>query len=83
MAEFDNKLKGVLFIDENGKRDFMGTVVTEDGSEYWVSGWKRKSKDGKKYISLALTPKDDIDNSPSNKKGNGKKQSKKDTTDDW
>lgn len=36
--------------------DFKGSMEI-GGKEFWVSGWKKKSKDGKKMISLAIDPK--------------------------
>jgi hypothetical protein len=31
--------------------------ATIDGVEYWVSGWLKKTKDDKPYLSLAFKPK--------------------------
>jgi len=60
--QYDNRNKGVLFVEETKKSDnhpdFKGSLTMEDGKEYWVSGWKRMSKDGKKkMISIAIDPK--------------------------
>lgn len=65
--EYDNDLRGVLFPNERKKNvnqpDYTGSV-TVDGAEFWLSGWGRKSKQGRKYMSLALTPKDVPDDDP-------------------
>ncbi len=29
-----------------------------DGTDYWIAAWLKEAKDGKKYMSLAVTPKD-------------------------
>lgn len=65
-GNWDNTLKGALFInkDKNSPNhpDYKGSLETEDGEEYWVSGWikeiKNGAKAGQKFISIALTPKD-------------------------
>lgn len=42
---------------ENPKwADFKGSCLI-DGQEYWLDGWK-KSSNGKKFISLAIKPRD-------------------------
>ncbi len=37
--------------------DRTGTIVV-GGVEYWLSGWLRKTDDGKPYLSLAVKPKE-------------------------
>lgn len=50
---------GSIFLEENKKSDnhpdFKGSLKIE-GREYWVSGWKKQGN-GKKFISLAIDPK--------------------------
>ena len=45
--QYDNELKGVLFINEqkprDEDRDYSGRA-TINGREYWLSGWKRDRK---------------------------------------
>ncbi len=58
---YDNDLSGALFKNEKrreGKKDphYNGTV-TVGGLEYWVNGWKKKSKSGMVYVSISLTLK--------------------------
>lgn len=37
--------------------DYNGSVMV-GGVEYWLNGWKKTTKDGKPWLSLALKPKD-------------------------
>ena len=51
---------GALFKNERkeGKGpDYKGDI-TVDGTAYWIAGWLKESKNGKKYMSLAVTAKD-------------------------
>lgn len=58
--EYDPNMRGVLFQNDkegNEKRpDFTGPVVI-NGEEMRIAGWIRKSKDGKKFISIAISNK--------------------------
>src|SRR5262249_39752299 len=62
--EYDNTNRGALFRNDNKdpnddkERDYSGTLDVE-GTEYWLSGWVRTSKNGKKYLSLSVKPKQD------------------------
>jgi hypothetical protein len=38
--------------------DYNGSVVAPDGTEYWLDGWKKTSKDRKAWLSLSLKAKD-------------------------
>jgi len=66
VSDYDNTLKGALFINEDKRSqnhpDYKGSIETEDGTEYWASGWIKEIKNGKKagqkFISIALTAKD-------------------------
>ena len=57
MADFDNTNKGALFQAKEKKTDkhpdYDG-FINVDGHDYWVSGWKKVSKNGKTYLSLAV-----------------------------
>lgn len=62
--KYDNELSGALFPKDkkdvrHAKSPTHNGTVTVHGVEYWVSGWRKKSKAGKDYMSLALTPKDE------------------------
>jgi uncharacterized protein (DUF736 family) len=37
--------------------DYSGSVRIE-GADWWISGWKKQSKDGKTYLSLSVKRKD-------------------------
>ena len=59
---YDNTNSGALFRNENKKSEkspeFSGTI-NADGKEYWLAGWVKESKAGKKFFSLSLTAKDE------------------------
>ena len=63
MADFDNKLTGALFKNDKGdnekRPDYKGSFTDGSGNEFWVSSWLKESKDGKKYLSLAMQPKEE------------------------
>ena len=61
--KFDNTDRGVLYRNENktsdNHPDYSGSVNVS-GTDYWLSGWvKESSKDGKKFFSLSVKPKND------------------------
>lgn len=60
MAFTQKDNNGALFKNEkkqsNGP-DYKGDIMV-DGTPYWIAGWLKESKGGKKYMSLAVTPKD-------------------------
>lgn len=37
--------------------DYKGSLNV-GGTDLWIAGWMKESKGGKKYMSLAVTPKD-------------------------
>ena len=59
---YDNTNKGTLFKNDNAKKETDPTYkgqINVAGTEYWLSAWVKESKkDGKKFFSLSLTPKD-------------------------
>jgi adenine-specific DNA methylase len=66
--KFDNRNTGALFQNdrkENDKhpdRTGSGEVACPHcGSSWqvWLSGWLRKTKDGKPFLSISLRPKED------------------------
>ena len=72
--QYDNNLKGVLFVNdkkdknnpEDKKPDMTGNCEI-DGTEYWVSAWKRTgTNSGKTFLSLSLQKKD-ADQAPTGK----------------
>lgn len=58
MAEFDNTNKGVLFPEKDKKSekspDYTGKVNV-DGKELRLAGWKRQSKNGGVFLSIAVS----------------------------
>lgn len=61
-GDYDNTNSGALFLNDDKKTDkhpdYRGTLNVE-GVEYWVSGWKKRSKKGDPYMSLAITEKEE------------------------
>ena len=61
MAEYDNSNRGVLFRNQNKTEDkhpdFNGSI-NANGVDYWLSGWVKESKEGKKFFSLSVKPKE-------------------------
>jgi uncharacterized protein (DUF736 family) len=62
MAEYDNNNKGALFKNKKKETDnhpdYNGSI-TVDGTEYWISSWLKTSKNGEKFMSLSVKPKQD------------------------
>ena len=59
MAEFDNTNRGSLFKNDKKteeKHPDMSGSINIDGIEYWISGWKKKSKADVGFISLSVRP---------------------------
>lgn len=61
MTDFDNTNSGALF--KNAQKatekhpDYKGTINV-NGQEFWLSSWLKTSKQGDKYMSLSVQPKD-------------------------
>ena len=56
MAEYDNKLRFVLFRNKDKRNDkdadFNGTFTDEDGREYFMDAWSQTPKNGgDKFLS--------------------------------
>ncbi len=63
---YDNNMTGMLSKNERKAQpnhpDYSGSVEI-DGKQYWLSGWIKEGKDGgkmagKKFVSLAIKPKE-------------------------
>lgn len=58
--EYDNTNRGSLFDNDKKEKethpDFTGSINV-DGKEYWLNGWKKTSKTGKRFFSLSVNPK--------------------------
>jgi len=65
--QFDNTNKGSYFPNTNKKTqnhpDFSGKINV-GGVEYYLSGWSKVSKAGKKFHSLSVKPVNDVAHSP-------------------
>lgn len=60
MMEYSNENRGVLFKNDDKQSDkhpdYKGSI-TVDGVEYWLSSWIKTSKQGNKFMSLSVQPK--------------------------
>ena len=68
MADFDNTNRGSLFKNDKKTEDRhpdMSGTINIDGTEFWISGWKKTSKAGTGFISLSVRPKQDQASKPS------------------
>ena len=65
--EFDNTNSGALFRNERKETDkhpdYRGEINV-DGTDYWISAWLKTSGKGTKFMSLAVTPKEDKPSKP-------------------
>lgn len=59
--QYDNTNRGMLMKNPNktadNHPDHSGSINV-GGVEYWLSGWVKESKAGKKFLSLSIKPKD-------------------------
>ena len=58
--EFSNENRGSLFNNEKKTEDRhpdLSGSINIDGTEYWLSAWKKKSKAGTGFLSLSVRPK--------------------------
>ena len=68
MADFDNTNRGSIFRNDKKTEDKhpdMSGTINIDGTEFWISGWKKTSKAGTGFISLSVRPKQDQASKPS------------------
>lgn len=65
--EFDNTNSGALFRNDRKETDkhpdYRGEINV-GGTDYWISAWLKTSGKGTKFMSLAVTPKDDKPGKP-------------------
>lgn len=68
MTDYDNTNSGALFKNEKKQRenqpDRTGQACVEcpdcgTKTDFWVSGWIKKSRKGDQYMSIAFTAKED------------------------
>ena len=57
MAEYDNNMRGVLFVNDKGdnpnRPDYKGNCEI-DGKKYTISSWKKVSQKGTTFLSMSL-----------------------------
>jgi len=61
MSDYDNTNTGAMFANDKGdndKRPDRKGSLNVDGVDYWISGWLRESKEGKKFLSLKVERKE-------------------------
>ena len=58
--DYDNTNRGALFKNDDKQSenypDYKG-MINIDGVEYWLSSWIKTSKQGNKFMSLSVQPK--------------------------
>jgi uncharacterized protein (DUF736 family) len=61
--EYDNTNRGVLFRNDKKETekhpDFTGSMDV-GGVDHYLSAWVKESKQGKKFFSLSITPKNEV-----------------------
>jgi uncharacterized protein (DUF736 family) len=61
--EYDNTNRGVLFRNDKKETekhpDFTGSMDV-GGVDHYLSAWVRESKQGKKFFSISIKPKNDV-----------------------
>jgi len=59
--EYDNTNRGMLMKNQNktadNHPDYSGSLNV-NGVDHWLSGWLKESKNGNKFFSLSVKPKD-------------------------
>ena len=68
--EFDNTNRGSLFKNDkketDGHPDYKGQLNVND-QDFWISAWLKTSKQGTKFMSLSVQPKDRQSDQPTRK----------------
>ena len=60
MTDYDNTNRGVLFNNTDRTSDKQPDCrgnLNVGGVEFWLSGWRKVSKNGLHYLSLSIQPK--------------------------
>ena len=60
--EYDHTNRGAIFPNDRKQSDqqpdYRGSINVE-GTEYWISGWKKTAKTGNVFLSVSVRPKDE------------------------
>lgn len=71
--QFDNTNRGTLGKNANktadNHPDYSGSINV-DGTDFWLSGWIKESRDGKKFFSLSVKPKESKKPAPKQQRSN-------------
>lgn len=61
MSDYDNTNRGGLWKNARKDRDthpdYTGSINV-GGSDFWLSAWLKTARDGSKFMSLSVKPKD-------------------------
>ena len=63
MTQYDNTNSGALFLAREKKSDRhpdMTGNLDVNGVEYYINAWTKVSKQGKKFLSLSINPKQQV-----------------------
>jgi uncharacterized protein (DUF736 family) len=80
--EYDNSNRGSIFKNEKKeeeKHPDMTGSLNVDGTDYWISAWKKTSKAGTSFLSLSVRPKQETTRQSSQPT----RKTKKDDLDDF
>jgi uncharacterized protein (DUF736 family) len=80
--EYDNSNRGSIFKNdkkEEEKHPDMTGSLNVDGTDYWISAWKKTSKAGTGFLSLSVRPKQETPRQSSQPT----RKTKKDDLDDF
>jgi uncharacterized protein (DUF736 family) len=62
MTDYDNRLSGALFKNDKGENpkrpDYRGSYTDENGVEFNVSAWMKKSSKGVTFMSFTMQLKE-------------------------
>ena len=59
--DYDNTNRGSIFKNDRKEQDShpdMKGSINVNGTDYWISAWKKTSKEGKNFLSLSVREKD-------------------------
>ena len=63
--KYDNS--GALFTNDKKVKETQPDLngkITINGREFFLSAWKKQSKDGKGFLSLSIKPTDEVQQKP-------------------